>query len=126
LSVQEAEKLNGFAPGLERHEVFGEVYYTIRDCCNQCYFIVSDGRCLIQNIKPLDDLCYPIKAIYDEVGGIIFVVDTFCPAHDKLTPEFIAEAKNVALKSIQRFSRATYEHWLQRHIGWITKTAKMI
>jgi Fe-S-cluster containining protein len=89
---------------------------------SNCRFLTKDNKCLIQNIKPLDCLCYPIKAVYNK-NKIIFINDKDCLAHNKLNKEFIKEAKKIAIKSIKRFDKETYNHWLDNYVGWIKSTA---
>ena len=101
----------------------GNSYFIIRDDekTRKCSFLGEDNKCRIQKMKPLDCLCYPIKAVYDK-GKIKFIIDAECPAAKHLDKEFIKHAKRAALKSIKRFDRETYEHWLEKYIGWVGKT----
>lgn len=105
----------------------GSSYYIIaeRKGSTDCIFLIKDNKCKIQKVKPLDCLCYPIKAIYKN-NSMIFIIDINCPASNCLTAEFIQEARKVAINSIRRFDKETYTHWLSNNIGWVDKTAKIL
>lgn len=98
----------------------GKTYYVLEEQqgSNRCFFLNENNGCDIQHIKPLDCLCYPIKAVWLD-NKIGFIIDPDCPAAKHLSPEFIDEAKGIALKSIRRFDRETYEYWLNNHVGWV-------
>ena len=104
----------------------GETYWLPKDQpdTNVCIFL-KDNKCQIQTYKPMDCLCYPIKAIY-EGPEIIFVADGECSAFASLTDDFISKAKKIALISIQRFQPETYLHWLENYIGWVNRSTKII
>lgn len=101
-------------------------YYIIKEKkgTNICYFLIDEYKCKIQNLKPLDCLCYPIKAVYDK-ESIKFVIDTNCPASKHLNKRFIEDAKIIALRSIKRFDKDTYEHWLNNYIGWVKQSIEL-
>lgn len=102
----------------------GEEYYIIlEDEKGNCSYLNEEGRCRIQEVKPLDCAIYPIKAIY-EGDFYKFVIDSDCPASFHLTKEFIEEAKRLSIISIKRFSKETYNHWLKNYLGWIEKSGK--
>jgi Fe-S-cluster containining protein len=103
-----------------------EMYWLPKDQpqTNVCIFL-KDNKCQIQTYKPMDCLCYPIKAIY-QGSKIIFVADRDCAALPGLTDDFIIKAKKIALISIQRFHRETYQHWLDHFIGWVRNSAKIL
>ncbi len=84
---------------------------------NKCFFLSEDNTCRIQNVKPMDCLCYPIKAIILN-NKIDFIVDPDCPASPHLSKEFITKAKQIALESLKRFDKETYNHWLDNYVGW--------
>jgi Fe-S-cluster containining protein len=86
---------------------------------------MNNNKCRIQNVKPLDCLCYPLKAVY-KGNSIAFIVDINCPANEFLNDKFLQEAKKIAVSSIQRFDRETYTHWLSNYVGWVGKTAKIL
>ena len=98
----------------------GKIYYLIKEINQNCIFLKDNGDCKIQDVKPLDCLCYPIKAIYSK-DKIIFVVDANCPAQKKLDKNFIKKAKEIALISIKRFDKKTFGHWLKNHVGWVKR-----
>jgi len=104
----------------------GETYWLPKDQenTNVCIFL-KDNKCLIQTYKPMDCLCYPIKAIY-QGSEIILVADNDCAALASLNEDFIRQAKRIALLSIQRFQPETYQHWLDNYIGWVKKSAKVL
>lgn len=85
---------------------------------NRCFFLNQDNTCRIQKNKPLDCFCYPIKAIFLD-KGINYIIDLDCPACFHLSKEFITIAKKIALKSIKRFDKETYNHWLDNNVGWV-------
>ncbi|MFH1307466.1 MAG: hypothetical protein ABIH72_01285 [archaeon] len=90
---------------------------------NQCIFLSDNGKCEIQEIKPMDCACYPIKAIYKN-NEIIFILDSDCLASAHLSEEFIEKAKKVALESVKRFDKKIFQHWLDNYIGWVTSTGE--
>ena len=96
------------------------IYYIIKEQqgTNRCSFLTEQNKCSIQDVKPMDCLCYPIKAAYYYDGRIQFVIDTNCPATKHLSPEFIEKAKEIALKSLFRFNRRTYQHWIDTQEVW--------
>jgi len=100
----------------------GEKYYLIpeKKGTNNCSFLSDHYKCLVQDRKPLDCLCYPIKAVYDN-GRIKFIIDDGCPAATHLDKNFIKKAKRIAIKSIRRFKKETYQHWLNNNVGWVKK-----
>lgn len=116
--LSEDEALN-IKESLKKIVFSGGEYYLIeeQEGTNRCAFLTEKGECQIQDKKPLDCLCYPIKAVYDG-KEIVYVVDINCPGAEHLTPKFIEKAKEVALESISRFSRETYEHWINNHEIW--------
>jgi len=105
---------------------YGETYWLPEDQpdTNVCIFL-KNNRCSIETHKPMDCLCYPIKAIYQS-RRIIFVADGDCLALANLSEDFIKKAKRVAILSIQRFKPKTYQHWLDNFIGWVKKSAKIL
>lgn len=145
-------------------------YYVVEELTEerQCVFLdMESNECLIQSVKPLDCLCYPLKAIYKPKRALIvvqdvscgqeasgtahplylgpldwdglsnppkeiwlsdiatIVVDTQCPAVEHLSSEFLKAALKVAVKSIGRFDRITYQHWLDDYIGWIERAVAL-
>jgi len=104
----------------------GQKYWIIteKDRTNECSFLTEEKRCGIQNIKPLDCLCYPIKAVYEQ-GLVKFVVDSDCLGSEKLGDQFIENAKEIAIQSIMRFDPKTYQHWLDNNIGWVKKAEEL-
>jgi len=102
----------------------GEEYYVILgDKEGNCSYLNEEGRCRIQEVKPLDCAIYPIKAIYER-DFYKFVIDSDCPATPHLTKEFIEEAKRLSITSIKRFSKEAYNHWLKNYLGWVEKSGK--
>ncbi|MDD5254072.1 MAG: hypothetical protein PHG05_03120 [Candidatus Nanoarchaeia archaeon] len=101
-------------------------YWVIKEqqSTNRCFFLNKQNKCKLQNLKPLDCLCYPIKAVYEK-DLIRFITDSDCPASSFLNKEFIRESKKIAIKSIKRFDRETYQHWLDNYVGWVRKTIKL-
>ncbi|MBI5347310.1 MAG: hypothetical protein HZB66_01730 [Candidatus Aenigmarchaeota archaeon] len=102
----------------------GKKYYVIEEQkgTNKCFFLTNENNCRIQYTKPLDCLCYPIKAVYNKT--IKFVIDDNCPAAKHLTNDFITNAKSVALESIKRFDEQTCDHWLENFDIWASKKYK--
>lgn len=96
-------------------------YFIIDSKSNGDCFFYNRGLCLIQEKKPIDCACYPIKAINSN-SGFIFVLDSSCPASKVLTSEFIKNAKNLALESVKRFDKDTYDHWLKHTLHWVKDT----
>jgi len=105
----------------------GEDYFIIREQkrTKRCFFLTEENKCYIQNKKPLDCLCYPVKAIYDN-HSIKFMIDNKCPAARHLSKKFLKNAKITALKSIKRFNKLTYEHWLDNYVGWVKIAQKKL
>lgn len=101
----------------------GETCYIVTDMQGYCAFLQGD-QCVAQEYKPMDCLCYPLKAIY-RGEGIVFVIDNACPAVPYLADDFIEQAKEVALSSIKRFSPAVFNYWLGNFVGWV-KNARVI
>jgi len=101
----------------------GNKYYIIKHIHNRCAFLGEDNRCKVQSAKPLDCLCYPIKAIYknDIISNndIMFIIDPECPASKYLTKDFIEDAKIIAIKSIKSHKKEAYDHWISTFMGWI-------
>ncbi|MFH1290324.1 MAG: hypothetical protein ABIH92_02855 [Nanoarchaeota archaeon] len=122
LSEDEASKVKKMADEhiKEVTSPTGEKYYTILEQkgTQRCVFLTDKNKCRIQDIKPLDCLCYPIKAVHAG-DAIKFIIDKDCPASKHLSKEFIEDAKKTALKSIKRFDKQTYQHWLDDYIGWV-------
>jgi Fe-S-cluster containining protein len=110
---------------LQKIETSDGIYWIIKNQkpSNKCAFLDDDFKCRIENKKPLDCLCYPIKAIWHK-NNIEYILDDLCPSSKNLSPTFINEAKVVALKSIRRFSPVVYNHWLNNHVGWVNKKSK--
>jgi len=104
----------------------GQSYWIIKEQkgTSRCFFLTKDNKCVVQRVKPLDCLCYPLKALHQD-DSIVFVIDPTCPATEKLSDGFIQEAKKIAVKSILRFDQITYQHWLDNHIGWIKKAKRL-
>lgn len=100
----------------------GKEYYVIMESkkSNRCFFLNQDNTCRIQKNKPLDCLCYPIKAIFLD-KGIDYIIDLDCPACFHLSKKFITTAKKIAFKSIKRFDKETYNHWLNNYVGWVKR-----
>ncbi|MFH1211760.1 MAG: hypothetical protein V1659_02405 [Candidatus Woesearchaeota archaeon] len=124
LSADEAKKMP-YPEKTHLQEVIspvGEKYFVIKERkkSNKCFFLNDDNTCRIQNNKPLDCLCYPIKAVYSD-DKIWYILDSECPACTSLSKDFIKNAKKIALKSIKRFDKQTYSHWLENYIGWVKK-----
>lgn len=98
----------------------GKKYFVIkgREKSNRCFFLNDDNTCRIQDKKPMDCLCYPIKTIFlnDKMN---YIVDINCPACFHLSKDFIKKAKKIALKSIKRFDKKTYNQWLDNYVGWV-------
>ena len=105
----------------------GEKYYILleQEGANRCFFLTEKNKCKIQKVKPLDCLCYPVKAVYNDGKEIRFIIDKNCPAARHLGNEFIEEAKLIALRSIKRFGRQTYHHWLHNNVGWAEKATEL-
>lgn len=123
LSEDEASKIEKIAKGSTKKikSPTGQGYYVLRETKdNKCPLLTKENKCKAQKEKPLDCLCYPIKAVYRE-NFIDFILDSNCPASEHLTEEFIQSAKILALDSINRFDKQTYNHWLENNVGWIKK-----
>jgi|FLOH01.1.fsa_nt_gi Fe-S-cluster containining protein len=122
ISIEEAKKLNKEEKKRLEKVISptNQEYYIIREQknSNRCSFLSKDNTCTIQEKKPMDCLCYPIKAIY-ESANINFIIDTDCPAHQQLSEKFVIHSKKVALKSLKRFDKETYKHWLDNYVGWV-------
>lgn len=122
LSAEEAERIRNVAEGcLKEVRTSNGIYFVIKgkEGTNECHFLTNENKCSIQNHKPMDCLCYPVKAVYLAEGSIKFIIDRDCPASAKIGHEFIEKAKSVAMKSIRRFEKDTYNHWLKNNVGWI-------
>ena len=98
----------------------GKIYFIIKEQekSNGCFFLNDNNTCKIQNKKPMDCLCYPIKAIHSD-KEIEYIIDLDCPASPHLSNDFIKNAKTIALKSLKRFDKETYNHWLDNYVGWV-------
>jgi Fe-S-cluster containining protein len=120
LSKTEAEELGKKGASVKREVTpTGEYYVAEWVEKKRCPVLTKDNRCGIQEgMKPMDCLCYPIKAVPNG-DSFKFLVDPDCPATKHLSPEFIENAKKIAIKSIERFDAETYQHWLDNYIGWI-------
>jgi len=119
LCEREAAKLKKINPNAIKKvkTKYGE-YFILKEKKNkECPFLFN-LKCKTEKIKPLDCLCYPIKAVWKK-DEIKFITDKDCPAHKKLSKTFIKEAKKIALKSIKRFNKQTYNHWLKNNVGWV-------
>lgn len=103
-----------------------EAYYIVKDrqTSNRCFFLNIKNKCRIEKNKPLDCLCYPVKAVYSK-NIIKYLIDHNCPASPHLSDNFIRVAKKIAFKSLKRFDKETYCHWLDNYIGW-TKNKRKI
>jgi len=119
------EKNKGKPDCFKRIEVGNECYYIIKEKDKNCYLLNSKHHCTIQEVKPLDCLAYPVKAIF-EGKNISLIMDKECPALNFLSPGFIEQAKRMAIKSIERFSPQIYNHWLKKNVDWINQSAKKI
>ena len=119
LSKDEIDKIGRNENLQEITSPTGEKYFIIKEYkgTKKCFFLSEGNECKIQDKKPLDCLCYPIKAVYSE-DKIVFITDQNCPAAKNLSKEFIERAREIALKSIKRFDKETYEHWLNNNVGW--------
>lgn len=104
----------------------GKNYFILKDRKkgHNCIFLFNN-KCKIEKRKPLDCLCYPIKAIYSR-GKIIYILDNACPVSKSIDAAYIKEAKKIALKSIKRFDKATYKHWIKNNVGWVKKTSRRL
>ncbi|MBM3303709.1 MAG: hypothetical protein FJY76_01320 [Candidatus Aenigmarchaeota archaeon] len=99
----------------------GKSYYVIKHRGGgRCFFLSSKGRCIIQDRKPLDCLCYPLKYVYSG-RGMQLVIDEGCPAAAKLDNKFVEDAKTTAMKLIKNFDKSTYIHWLNNYAYWCKK-----
>lgn len=126
LSDEESAKIQDKSCLKEIISPVGEKYWIIaEEGTNRCHFLNDQDECELQKNKPLDCLCYPIKAVWKD-NEIVYIIDTSCPAADYLSNEFINEAKKIALQSIKRFRKETYDHWLENYVGWIKSTEKQI
>jgi len=69
-------------------------------------------------LSPLNwnSLSKPPEEIYIS-DRIKIIVDSQCPAIRDLSSEFLKAALKVAVMSISRFDRITYQHWLDNYIG---------
>lgn len=121
ISKKEVDKINKVCKRKYKKVISpsGQTYYLIKEDekTKRCFFLTKDNKCEVQKAKPLDCLCYPIKAVYRK-NNIKFIGDKDCPALPHLSKEFIAESKKVALKSIKRFEKVTYNHWLKTYGVW--------
>ncbi|KYK26296.1 hypothetical protein AYK26_05300 [Euryarchaeota archaeon SM23-78] len=131
ISEEEKEKIEDYLKKnnknincYKRIDVDDEHYYILKENNGDCCFL-QGNNCMIQEVKPLDCQDYPVKAVYED-NKIVFIIDTECPASDSLTPEFIEEAKKIALKCMNQFSSKTYNHWLKNFVGWVYKTNKKL
>ena len=126
------------SPILDKKEIKGIEKYVkeVRLKSRKNYFILKDGKrnnciflinnkCKIQKRKPLDCLCYPIKAVYSG-KKMIYIMDKSCPASKFLDKRYLNDAKKIALKSIKRFDKETYNHWIKKNVGWVKKTSRSI
>ncbi len=120
LDYKEAKKIGAYVKEIKLKS--GKNYFILKEGkrSQDCIFL-KEGKCKIEENKPLDCLCYPVKAIYSK-DKIIYLLDTGCPASKYLDKKFIKDSKKVALKSIKRFDKETYNHWLKKNVGWVKKT----
>lgn len=126
LSADEIAKIKDKSYLKEITSPVGEKYWIIaEEGTNRCHFLNEKDECDLQNDKPLDCLCYPLKATWHN-DDIIYILDTNCPAAEHLSADFYEEALKVAKKSIKRFKKETYNHWLENYVGWIKFTKKQI
>jgi len=124
--AKEAKKINACAVK-EIISKNGKKYYIIlgKDKDSKCFFLNEKNKCDLQANKPLDCLCYPMKAVYKK-DKIEFIFDSDCPASIYLNEKFIKDAKKIAIKSISRFDKNTYDEWLEKNVGWVKKVTKII
>lgn len=89
---EEAERIGEFVKerGLENHiePVEGEELYFIPRRGKPCPYLDGDGRCAIQDVKPLDCRVYPLGLTRSLRVG----VSASCPAKHLLTQQYEAEA----------------------------------
>jgi Fe-S-cluster containining protein len=121
LDYKEAKKIKDYVKEIKLKS--GKTYFILKEGKKgqDCIFL-KDGKCKIEKNKPLDCLCYPVKAIYSK-DKIVYVLDKACPVSKGLDKNFIKDSKKVALKSIKRFDKETYNHWLKNNVGWVRKTS---
>jgi hypothetical protein len=55
---------------------------------------------------------------------VVYIIDEACPASKSLDKNYIESAKKVALTSIRRFDKKTYNRWLKNNVGWVKKTSR--
>jgi Fe-S-cluster containining protein len=124
LDYKEAKKIKSYTKEIKFKS--GKTYFILKEGKkgNDCIFL-KDGKCKIEKNKPLDCLCYPIKAIHSK-DKIVYITDKGCPASKVLDKNFIKNSKKVALKSIKRFDKETYNHWLKKNVGWVKKTSRRL
>jgi len=121
ISDNEAKNINKIKKDcLIKHVYNKEKYFTIKEKGNskECIFLNQENKCLLQKFKPLDCLCYPIKAVYDKQGKIKFIIDSNCPASKSLDERFVKMAELIALESIRRFDKEAYNDWIDKFVGW--------
>jgi Fe-S-cluster containining protein len=110
---REREKIVA-ATGLDPFEERGGLFF-IDFNGKPCLFKEKDGKCSIQSIKPLECLTWPLTESIEN-GQRVLVIDIECPAKDKLSREFIEEAKKL-LAALSFEECAAYDR-LNRSAGF--------
>jgi Fe-S-cluster containining protein len=83
-----------------------------------CSFLAPDGRCSIQDQKPLDCAAYPLRAVPLADGALSWHLHRGCPAHAQLSADFLDAARQLAAASARRFAPPVYADWLWRFSRW--------
>ncbi len=124
LDLKEANKIKNYVQEVKLKS--GKKYFILKEGKkgNNCIFLINH-KCKIQNKKPLDCLCYPLKAVYSK-NKVVYIIDKNCSTSKFIDKKFIKDAKKIALKSIKRFDKETYDHWLKNNVGWVKKTSRRL
>lgn len=86
-----------------------------------CPFLGADKKCVIQEVKPIDCMDYPIKAVHTQDGSMRLIVDSSCPAAKHLSKEFIGESRRLAVGSLARFPKEVREHLVKSAVACTVK-----
>jgi len=125
LSAKEVERIESFfkkkfgnvSGAFKEVNAGSESYFVFAERkSNRCFFLGPDNKCVIQDVKPLDCVAYPVRAVYSECNNVEFIIDSSCPASVGLSEGFVKEAKSLALRSLKRFSRKAYLHWFDNYL----------
>ena len=103
--------------GTDPFKKLGNLFY----CLEPCPFLL-DGKCSINEIKPIDCKIFPV--IPSKKGDkIIYEVDLDCPAAEKLPESFLQEVLELGKEYIKQFSKEDLQV-MHKKFGDILKKRK--